>query len=383
MANRLGTSTFHLSCSDAEMNGPEDCGKAAGDGKTTGTSYINTFIFDGMAGSGQRLECTPPASIGLEACTTTWANPSCAALGKPKTLTFRFTNNTCDMSGNQQPSDKWACSGVAGSPAAVSIIKDPNRITVDKTSIAVGELLTIAAKGTDMGAEIQLQIGGQMVKFHSSCSQPLAVGDSFGSLELVAFNGQEAGVDVLYRFIALNNGSNATISITDDRLGAIAAGQLLPSGTQRVFERRARLFETTTNRATLSASVVGALSCSATDSTTVTLQRADCILSGGDASTKDKQFKWPITNGGTLKATVSDLTLTWPAVAGRLSKVKLDGDVLWDGLAATCDATTCSLTLASSQLTTDAKKKSIDPGSPDPHPRIRAERGHGSSPPTS
>lgn len=362
MANKLGTSTFHLSCSDVDMNGPEDCGKAAGDGKLTGSSYINTFIFDGMAGNGQRLECTPPASLGQEACTTTWANPSCAALGKPLSLTFRLTNNTCDMSSNRQPSDKWACSGIAGSPAAVSIIKDPNRITVDKATIAVGELLTISARATDMGADIQLQIGGQMVKFHSSCSQPLAVGDSFGSLELVAFNGQEAGVDVLYRFIAQNNGSNAMISISDDPLGPIVANHLLPSGTQAVFERSARLTQTTTNRATLTASVVGALSCSATDSTTVTLQRADCILSGGDATTKDKQFKWPITNGGSLKSTVSDLTLTWPAAGGRLSKVKFDGDVLWDGLAGTCDATTCSLALVSAQLTSDTKRKSIDPG---------------------
>ena len=30
---QIGQSTFHLSCSDVNMNGPEDCGKAQGDGK--------------------------------------------------------------------------------------------------------------------------------------------------------------------------------------------------------------------------------------------------------------------------------------------------------------------------------------------------------------
>ena len=53
-----GQSTFHLSCSDEDMNGPEDCGKAAGDGKAK-AGYINQWIFEGMAGNGLVLDCTP------------------------------------------------------------------------------------------------------------------------------------------------------------------------------------------------------------------------------------------------------------------------------------------------------------------------------------
>jgi hypothetical protein len=57
-AGDKGQSTFHLSCSDEDMNGPEDCGKAAGDGKAK-AGYINQWVFTGMAGNGLVLDCTP------------------------------------------------------------------------------------------------------------------------------------------------------------------------------------------------------------------------------------------------------------------------------------------------------------------------------------
>ena len=38
------------------MNGPEDCGKAAGDGKGK-VGFINTWIFKGMSGNGKAISC--------------------------------------------------------------------------------------------------------------------------------------------------------------------------------------------------------------------------------------------------------------------------------------------------------------------------------------
>ena len=61
-AEKIGTSTFHLSCSDADMNGAEDCGKFEGDGKGK-VGFINDWLFAGMAGNGKTLDCgtvTPP-----------------------------------------------------------------------------------------------------------------------------------------------------------------------------------------------------------------------------------------------------------------------------------------------------------------------------------
>ena len=55
---KLGESTFHRSCSDDDMDGPEDCGKAEGDGKGK-SGFINDWLFEGMAGNGLSLDCTP------------------------------------------------------------------------------------------------------------------------------------------------------------------------------------------------------------------------------------------------------------------------------------------------------------------------------------
>ena len=54
-----GTSRFHVSCSDPQMNGPEDCGSAQGNGKKDENALVNDWLLEGMAGS-QALVCTPP-----------------------------------------------------------------------------------------------------------------------------------------------------------------------------------------------------------------------------------------------------------------------------------------------------------------------------------
>ena len=53
-----GISRFHRSCSDKDMNGPEDCGKYEGNAKTTDPGFINLWLFEGMSGNGLTLSCT-------------------------------------------------------------------------------------------------------------------------------------------------------------------------------------------------------------------------------------------------------------------------------------------------------------------------------------
>jgi hypothetical protein len=57
--NKIGDSSFHLSCSDIDMNGVEDCGKLEGNNKSNSASLINQWIFEGMSGNGKTLDCTP------------------------------------------------------------------------------------------------------------------------------------------------------------------------------------------------------------------------------------------------------------------------------------------------------------------------------------
>jgi hypothetical protein len=54
-----GSSKFHVSCSDQDMNGPEDSGAALGDGRDNDGGYINLWLFEGMKGiNGVGLDCS-------------------------------------------------------------------------------------------------------------------------------------------------------------------------------------------------------------------------------------------------------------------------------------------------------------------------------------
>ena len=95
-STKIGASDFHISCSDVDMNGPEDCGKAAGDAKGL-TGFINQWIFDGMAGNGQILDCTPAPQPGAEQVRDRAgpARPVATTVGKPTSLTFQYTGGGC------------------------------------------------------------------------------------------------------------------------------------------------------------------------------------------------------------------------------------------------------------------------------------------------
>ncbi|NNF16933.1 MAG: hypothetical protein HKN70_09310, partial [Gammaproteobacteria bacterium] len=56
---RIGTSKFHLSCSDDDMDGEEDCGKRQGNGKSDDGGFINDWLLDGMVDQVGSFDCTP------------------------------------------------------------------------------------------------------------------------------------------------------------------------------------------------------------------------------------------------------------------------------------------------------------------------------------
>ena len=78
---KLGESKFHLSCSDDEMDGPEDCDKLQGDGKSDDDGFVNLWQLDLLAGNGQTLDCTPqpPAPAGPPQGRGAGAGPGAAA----------------------------------------------------------------------------------------------------------------------------------------------------------------------------------------------------------------------------------------------------------------------------------------------------------------
>ena len=200
--------------------------------------------------------------------------PDCTTLGKPSSLVFKYTGNDCSASSNNQGA-KTACSGApGGGTVLVDIVKDPSKVSASPTSVAPGDLLTLSALGADMGAEVQLEVGAQFLKIHTSCSAPLAVGDVFGSLELLSFDGVTSTQnDVTYTYQVANLGSPITgVSVVDDKLGTIAQGVNLAQNDVKTFSVTVPIFATTTNTVTVTGTLAGTSEmCAASDSATVTV----------------------------------------------------------------------------------------------------------------
>lgn len=97
--------------------------------------------------------------------------------------------------------------------------------------------------------------GTQSFEFHTSCSQPLAVGDQAGALLLVAFD-EDRGSTVRYIYTVANSGPDDALvtSIVDDQLGSIATNELpspVSPGTSVEFSVDVVLDKATTNIATV------------------------------------------------------------------------------------------------------------------------------------
>jgi hypothetical protein len=277
-----GQSTFHVSCSDADMNGPEDCLKAAGDGKGK-TGFVNTWIFNGMAGGGQRLTCTAPVTEFTDSCTAsvTSSEPICTDKTKPTSLVFRYTGGGCSASNNPQ-NGKATCSGSVNGSQAVTIRagKNGKNGTIDTpyvvtpSTVQPGQTFEVTGPFAADSRFIVSNAGGtQSLTIHTSCSQPLNVGNIFGSLTLVGKNGATGSASVTYQYEVRNTGDALTnVTVVDDKLGSITSAFSLLPGAVRSFTKSANLTSTTTNRVDVQGTLSNSQTCSANDSVTVTVR---------------------------------------------------------------------------------------------------------------
>ena len=135
--------------------------------------------------------------------------------GKPTSLVFEYTGLGCDTSMNDQGS-KAACEFFMGpGPGAVDITfaghrgkkskkKSNKELSATPSSVMVLDQFTIEAlNGGKLPSSSRFDIsqGGELlqrVNVHTSCSQPLTVGDTFGSLKLVAAISEGAGAGASY-----------------------------------------------------------------------------------------------------------------------------------------------------------------------------------------
>ena len=125
--------------------------------------------------------------------------------GKPKILEMKYTGKDCSASSNAQDPGKLSCDGDPAFASLVHIVATDKENPDDKKAKLWFEGNVVLDTTFDIDAAndgasklkantwVLIYSGPgrsgllQAVKFHTSCSQPLNLGDVFGSLELVGF----------------------------------------------------------------------------------------------------------------------------------------------------------------------------------------------------
>ena len=227
--------------------------------------------------------------------------PHC--LGKVKNLELRYTAGDCSQSLNTQDASKTGCvdaSVPSANPVRIILsdgkLPPPNSsVYLDQNMVSGGDILTVDASlipscsysGTlksVTGYWIKDAVTDELIQdgfFHTSCSQPLNLGDQFGALQVFGLDTTNGGTvalgsDVEYSYVVTNPNAAAVdnVSLDDDILGNIATGITIPAGESVTFTTTALVESETTNIATVSGQVGGQACSEGTDSATITVVEA-------------------------------------------------------------------------------------------------------------
>lgn len=168
---------------------PMTSGTSKGLFSVWGDSECNAFAV-GMDGTILRYG---PAGDGGHGCDD----------GKARALTMKYTGDDCDATNHDQDPGDVACSGDPMNAPVVRIVvsdrADPDAANAKvwfDGMVALGAEFAIDATNageTQLRSNAHVRISDtegvvlQTIKFHVSCSQPLNVGDQFGSLLLTGF----------------------------------------------------------------------------------------------------------------------------------------------------------------------------------------------------
>ena len=273
-----GISRFHRSCSDEDMNGPEDCQKNEGNAKSTDPSFVNDWRFEGMAGNGLTLDCTPEALALSEQCDVFGVKPGSCEDDKPTALVFDYTGADCSATTNFQEG-KFTCAetGALGDLVNVEMTKDAGKFMVEidgnRVKISYNDPV-----GKEFPSEIKYKITGstgntQSQALHTSCSKPLNVGDQFGALILTEFFPKGVvlpSANVIYTYRITNSGTFArTVDVVDDQLGPLADDLVVPEGETVELTESVLLSEPGTVTNVVTVTDIVDEECVATDAVTV------------------------------------------------------------------------------------------------------------------
>ena len=382
-----GQSTFHVSCSDADMDGrtstnlsqqqlpgkAQDCGKFQGDGKAKSGIWINTWLLDGLVDAeGKVLNCSTTPTPPTSSCSFEAQDPPQCGTGgtyKPTTLTFRYTNtgNRCTTQSNTQAAGKVTCTPTG--PSNTFDATKPATITAvpgGTFTVNPGDTFTIPRTATNSVFTLRNAGGAsETITIHTSCSQPLVVGDIYYDLTLVAEDGIGAGQQVKYTYAVRNKGTSTIggIVVDDDKLGFITDSPItLAQGQTATLSASAFIDKTTTNVA----EAYNDLTCAkgaVTASATVTVTAPPpCSVSQDLDQIADDKIVYKITNAGNKVVTYDTLTLNFPTARGAIKEVKREGDKIYESSKSSL-VVTSGVTITSTAWTnSDVAKRQIKPG---------------------
>lgn len=243
----------------------------------------------------------------------------CGEYGKPQRLRMRYVGG--NEQHHEQDDGKVVVTGDPANASPVRIIaaskSDPSnkkaKVWFDG-QVALGNTFDIDARNagaTRLAGDTYVfvyDLAGnllQSVKFHTSCSQPLRIGDQFGSVEIVGFLSE--------------NGTGFPSDGPGDDPGDDPGPNVVTA--------------------------------------TIDGEPVDCCLTIGELTVKRKAAVVKVTNNLDERVTIRAITITWPSPNGQLEKIKLGKDTIYEQASAPP-----TLVVDSGWKGTEGQR-SIDPGS--------------------
>ncbi|MBK8974600.1 MAG: hypothetical protein IPM29_01615 [Planctomycetes bacterium] len=126
-------------------------------------------------------------------------NPNlCDTFGRPEVLRVAYTGGDCSATSNSQDPSKYSCSGTLnGAPMVMMLVTDkvdpadPTARVYFRGAVSIDQEFDIDGNGSDLRSDTYVHVMDpqgaslQEVRFHTSCSQPLRMGDQFGCIRIV------------------------------------------------------------------------------------------------------------------------------------------------------------------------------------------------------
>ncbi|RKY07458.1 MAG: hypothetical protein DRP56_05660 [Planctomycetota bacterium] len=218
------------------------------------------------------------------------AGPHCN--GKVTSLKLRYTGAGCAGSSHTQDTSKVTCTGGAASASPVRIVvtdKDGNKQYLDQAGVVLGDVVEATAANAganDFSAETKVTVynaAGEQIEsviFHTSCSQPLNLGDAFASMEIYGMATTEGTVvsqelPVEYTYTVKNNSAGyplLNVSVIDDVYGEVPGSPIasIDAGETATLVLTVQVSAAVTNTATVTGFVGGILQCQTTATAAIT-----------------------------------------------------------------------------------------------------------------